>query len=167
MMEGSNATATDLQTNRGFESAWNRVQIGVEALVGLVVVAGLLGLFGDGWLARAEQPLAGTPLVLRYDRFLRVGAPSRLVVDIWAPVRDDALAVTVGADLLRKISIDATQPRAEAVDATPSGVTYRFRLGPEHAGQILFTLSPRDPGPVAASVTALGRRADFFLLIYP
>jgi hypothetical protein len=166
-MTGSDAGATELHTHHRFETHWNRVQIAVETLVGLVVLAGLLGLFGDGWLSRATRPLPGTPLVVHYDRFLRAGAPARLSVEIRDPVEQDTIEVGLGAALLERVSVDATQPRADEVDATPSGVTYRFHLGPEHKGSLLFTLSPREYGRVPATLTALGRTVDLSLLIYP
>ncbi|AWN54123.1 hypothetical protein [Methylobacterium sp. 17Sr1-1] len=167
MLSQSDDTATEIRTFPVFERRWNWFQIGVQSLIGLVIASGLAGLFGDGPLARAERAVPDTPIVLRYDRFLRAGFPSQMRIGITRPLEAEHVAIDLNADFLQHVSVDATQPRAEAVDATPAGVTYRFRLGPERRGDITLMLSPREFGPVAARVSALGRPVDVPLLIYP
>ncbi|MFE1599668.1 hypothetical protein [Methylobacterium sp. ID0610] len=166
-MSGANDAATEITTHRGFEEKWNWLQAIIQGLIGLAIAAGLAGMFGDGPLAHARQPVPGTPLVLRYERFMRAGAPARLTVVLTQPLAQDQVEVGLDADFLEHVSVDATQPRAEAVDATPAGVTYRFRLGPERQGGIAFMLSPRGYGSVDAVVSSLGGRATLHLLIYP
>lgn len=167
MMSGSEDSATDIRTFPGFERRWNGFQALVQGVVGVVIAAGLAGLFGDGPLAHAERAVPATPLVLRYDRFLRVGYPSQMRVAITRPLDDDRLAIDLGAEFLEHVSVTATQPRAEAVDATPAGVTYRFRLGPERRGDITLMLSPREYGLATATVSARGQAVALPLLIYP
>jgi hypothetical protein len=167
MLSGSDDSATDIRTYPGFERRWNVFQTVVQVLIGLTIAAGLAGLFGDGPLARAERAVPGTPLVLRYDRFLRAGYPSQMRVTIARPLDDEHVALDLSADFLEHVSVSATQPRAESVDATPAGVTYRFRLGSERRGDIAFMLAPREYGATTARVSALGRTVELPLLIYP
>ncbi|GJD63102.1 hypothetical protein [Methylobacterium frigidaeris] len=172
MLSQSDDTATEIRTFPVFERRWNWFQTGVQSAIGVVIAAGLAGLFGDGPLAHAERAVPDTPIVLRYDRFLRAGLPSQMRVAITRPLDaehldGEHLAIGLNAAFLEHVSVTATQPRAEAVDATPGGVTYRFRLGPERRGDITLMLSPREAGTVAARVSALGRPVDLPLLIYP
>ncbi len=129
MLSQSDDTATEIRTFPVFERRWNWFQTAVQSVIGLVIAAGLAGLFGDGPLAHAEQAVPDTPIVLGYDRFLRAGYPSRMRVGIARPLDAEHLAIDLNADFLERVSVTATQPPAEAADATPAGVTYRFRLG--------------------------------------
>ncbi|TGD92518.1 hypothetical protein [Methylobacterium nonmethylotrophicum] len=167
MLSGNDDSATDIRTYPVFEQRWNGFQTIVQGLIGLMIAAGLAGLFGDGPLAHVERPVPGTPVVLRYDRFLRAGFPAQMRVAITRPLDDEHVAVDLNGDFLAHVSVDATQPRAEAVDATPAGVTYRFRLGAERRGDITLMLSPRAYGATKATVSVLGRTVEAPILIYP
>ncbi|MDR7035987.1 hypothetical protein J2X36_000723 [Methylobacterium sp. BE186] len=167
MISSTEATQTQIEPNPGFERHWSRAQSVLQSLIALVVVAGLAGLFGQGWLSRMTRTFPTQPLTVTYERLLRANAPAEMKVSATQPLPGDMLRVEIGADLLDHVSINATQPRAASVDATPDGVTYTFRLGPERQGSVLFKLAPSRVGRVDGSISAQGERLSLPLFIYP
>ena len=167
MISPLDAAETELEPNNGFEARWSRVQTILQGLIGLIVVAGLIGVFGQGWLSKAAQAFPAAPLNVTYERLLRANAPAEIIVAVTRPLASEMLQIEVGSDLLDHASINATQPRATSVDATPLGVTYSFRLGPERQGSITFKLAPRRVGRVEAELSSQGDRLRLPLFIYP
>lgn len=167
MFQSTKGLETEVEANTGFESQWNRVQTVLQALIGLVVAAGLAGLFGNGWLSSTTQAFAAQPLSVTYQRLLRANAPTDLVLTVERPLAGESLTVQVGAELLAHASIGSTEPRATAVQATPRGVRYRFDLGPDHQGSVTFRLAPRKVGPVEARLAVEGDALALTLFIYP
>ncbi|WP_264048272.1 hypothetical protein [Methylobacterium flocculans] len=167
MITSADATETEIEPNTGFEAWWSRAQTILQSLVALIVVAGLAGLFGQGWLSKATGTFPNTPLAVTYERLLRANAPTEMIVAVTRPLTEDILRVELGSDLLDHASIGSTQPRAVSVDATPHGVTYTFRLGPERQGKVMFKLAPRIVGSVQAKLSAHGEDLMLPLFIYP
>ena len=104
---------------------------------------------------------------MSYERLLRANAPTEMKVEVTEPLPSETLRVDLGADLLNHASIGSTQPRAEAVDATPNGVTYTFRLGPGRQGTVIYKLAPRRVGRVEAALSSQGEQLSLPLFIYP
>jgi hypothetical protein len=167
MISSAEATETQIEANPGFESKWSHAQTVLQALIGLVVLVGLIGAFGQGWLSKVTQTFPTLPLSVTYERLLRANAPTEMKVAVTQPLPSETLRVDLGADLLDHASISSTQPRAESVDATPNGVTYTFRLGPERQGTVLFKLAPRRVGRVEAELSTQGEHLLLPLFIYP
>lgn len=167
MMTSTEATETEIEPNTGFEAWWSRAQTILQGLIALIVVAGLAGLFGQGWLSKVTQAFPSAPLEVTYERLLRANAPTEMTIAVTRPLAEETLRVELGSDLLDHASIGSTQPRAVSVDATPHGVTYTFRLGPERQGTILFKMAPRVVGPIQAKLSAQGADLTLPLFIYP
>ncbi|GEP07832.1 hypothetical protein [Methylobacterium oxalidis] len=167
MISSTDATEIQLEANPGFERRWNHVQTALQCLIALFVSAGLVGLFGQGWLARATKAFDRAPLQVHYERLLRANAPTEVRVTVASPLPSETLQIGVGSELLEHASINSTQPRAASIDATASGVTYSFRLGPDRQGAITFKLAPRRIGWIVAQLSSQGEQLDLPLLIYP
>ncbi|GJE46700.1 hypothetical protein [Methylobacterium soli] len=167
MISSAQATETQIEANTGFETQWSRAETALQGLIGLIIAAGLLGAFGNGWLSASTKAFAHEPLSVTYQHLLRANAPTDLIVDVTRALHSEKLQIDVGSDLLDHASIGATQPSAVSVDATPRGVTYTFNLGLEKQGSITFKLSPRKVGPVAAKLTVRGDQIDLPLFVYP
>ncbi len=167
MLSKTEATESDLEPNTAFEVGWYRFQVGLQILIGIIIIAGLAGAFGNGMLSRAASRFPGAPISLTYERFLRANAPADFVLKLEEPLPKECLEVAIGARLLDHVSIGSTQPRARSVDATPQGVTYTFDLTPERQGSITFRISPRKVGSLDADMTVAGARLTLPLLVYP
>ena len=143
------------------------MQIILQSLIGLIIVAGLAGLFGQGWISTVKQAFPSAPLTVDYERLLRANAPTEMTIIVSHPLASDMLQIGLGSALLDHVSVGSTQPRATSIDATPHGVNYTFQLGPERQGKVLFKLSPRIAGPLEAVLSTHGEHLKLPLFIYP
>ncbi|MGH1572094.1 hypothetical protein ACRAWG_17135 [Methylobacterium sp. P31] len=48
MISDPQSTDIEIEANQGFEAGWNRAQVALQVLIGIVVCAGIGGAFGDG-----------------------------------------------------------------------------------------------------------------------
>lgn len=167
MISDPEATDTQIEANQGFERVWSRAQTGLQGLIAIAVVAGLAGLFGDGWFSTMTRAFPSVPLSVTYERLLRANAPADLSLAINGRLPGDTLELGVGSELLDRGSIGSTQPGAADVTTTAQGVTYTIRLGPDHSGHVMMKLSVRKPGAVDMVLTANGDRLVLPLFVYP
>lgn len=90
-------------------------------VIGAVVCAGLLGVFGNGWMSTSTRHFSGMPLAVTYQRLMRANAPADLTVAITGRLPGNVLELGVGSELLDRASIGSTQPGAAAISATTKG----------------------------------------------
>lgn len=167
MVSDPEASDIEIEANPGFEVVWSRAQLVLQWVIGATVCAGLLGVFGDGWLSTATRAFPNVPLSVTYQHLLRANAPADLTLATTGHLPADTLELGVGSELLDRGSIGSTQPGAMGVSATAEGETYTFRLGPDHAGHIMLKLSVRKPGPVDMVLTANGEQLVLPLFAFP
>ena len=113
--------------------------------VALLVLAGLLGVFGDGPLARAE--VAGPTALIEFDRFTRRASDSEWKITPTAASADGKMSVMVSAAFAQSFEIkDVLPPPASArlesdrwryeFDATRlAGAPIVFHIRAQHAGR--------------------------------
>ena len=108
-----------------------------------VTIAALLGVFGDGWLSRAEAR-AGT-LTVHYARFARAHAPLDLVVE-WTPEQGET-DLWVARGYLDGFAIESVLPAFAETAADSGRVYYRFQTRtPQERLSVRFTLKPERAG---------------------
>ena len=81
---------------RALRREWRFERIG-WGVIALVLVAGSVGLFGDGRLASASASTTAGGAVVHYERVVRHGAPSEISL---------RLAPAAGADTIAIVSLD-------------------------------------------------------------
>ena len=109
MISSQKATETEFEPNPKFEFAWSRAQTLLHALIGLVILAGLLGAFGNGWLSKSNRSFTAVPLSVTYQRFMRANAPNELILTATAPLPAETIEIGIGSELLDSASISVTQ----------------------------------------------------------
>ena len=150
-----------------FESGWNRLQTAVEVSVGLIVLAGLAGLFGNGPISPRVVTFDSLPLRMSYQRILRRTSSTQIEVTATAPLAQDRLDVELPNQLATDMDVVATSPRSLAMRAEKDGIVYTFALGAEHLGRITFTIKARTPGIVRSVVKSGGAQAALDLVVLP
>ena len=157
----------DLDPSERFESGWNRLQTGVEVMVGLIVLAGLAGLLGNGPLSPRVETFGSMPLQMTYQRVLRRTAPSQIEIRTTAPLPDDQLEVELPNALATDMDVVATSPRSAAMRAERDGIVYTFALGVSRQGTITFTVKPRSAGLVRSVVKSGAAEAMLRQVVLP
>ena len=140
------------------------------AIMGLVVLAALLGLFGNGPLSSATVGSSGSPLRVEYDRFLRHQAPQRLRLHVEPGVSEsDEVRVWVSSSFLDNVQIERIEPRPERVEAGSDGQTFTFLVaGRGETPTIEIRFVPERVGRLAIRMRIPGRRGVAFTqFVYP
>jgi hypothetical protein len=112
----------DLDTDLNFQRRiWTVQRIG-WLMIGLVILATLMGAFGNGLLSRVSA--SGNGLRLEYERFGRLQQPTRLHF-LLPPSKHDA-EVSLRRDYLAAFQIDHITPEPKEVAPAGPWLTYRF-----------------------------------------
>ena len=136
---------------------WLIERIGWGVMAALVVAA-LLGLFGDGPIG---ETTAGTPDALRvdYNRLQRAAAPTEYRFAVHpALARDGRLRLRVEDRLLEEAHLRAIVPEPESATAGPGYTEFAFAVDPgsDTPVRIVFDLEPTTFGRVTGRVAAEG-----------
>jgi len=115
----------------------------VWILLGLILIAALLGFFGGGGpVASAETTTEDGNLSMQYDRFLRLESPTQLRV-VARPL-GTTLRLWVGRDYVEAIEITNIVPEPDRVEAAEDRYTFEFPLiAPESTATVFFYIEPR------------------------
>ncbi len=145
------------------EWAFQRVGWTVMAVI---VVAALLGLFGQGPLSWSSVT-AGAASV-DYERFLRYGGETDLTVRVErSAIRAGEVRVELGRDFIGNMRVESIVPEPESVEAGPDVYRYTFAVS-ESDLTARFGLKPNALGFVRGSVAVDGGPpAEFRSFIFP
>jgi hypothetical protein len=135
---------------------WRFQRAGALALGAFVVLAAL-GAFGDGLLS---STMAGSPdgrLRIDYDRFLRAGALTKLVIHA-APNgdRDGGVAIELDRAYFDALRTERITPSPARISIGPSIVTLQFAAGGGDGLTVVIDAEPRHAGVYATAIRATG-----------
>jgi hypothetical protein len=135
-----------------FQRKWWAFEKLVWTFFGVVLLLALLGVFGRGWLAKAERRSADGGLTLKYDRIQRTGTPSDLSV-IFGPnaIRNGQVRLFVSESVINKLGAQRISPQPAKSTLGDGGVVYTFEANGRPA-TVVFALEPSGPGSFAYRV---------------
>lgn len=145
---------------------WVLERVGSWLLL-LVVLLTLLGLFSKGLLSSVEASGAQGRLHVAYERFLRNGATSTLVIDVkGAP--GETLRLDLEGEMLEGGTLESIHPQP-ATGATHRGTGMRLQLRPDAQGhaRIHFSVRADGVGLYRSRVLGGGEVVDLSQFIYP
>lgn len=137
-------------------AAW-RVERASFAIILLLLVAALLGVFGDGPLSRARSE-SGSGLAVEYDRLLRASAPTRyrFLVDP-SLMAKGALTLRVDNSLVDVMELESVVPQPRSQSAGPMYTQFSFQLEPgQSRAAVLFRFRPATFGRRTGEVSVPG-----------
>ncbi len=142
MVDGEVAVGEDL----GFQRNWWRFERIIWSIFGLLLVLALLGLFGRGYLAKAERRSSDGGLDVKYDRIQRTGTPSMLSIRFGPQaIHDGKIELFVSESLVKELGAQRIIPSPLSTSVGNSGLTYTFRAT-QPPGIVEFALQPDGPG---------------------
>lgn len=145
---------------------WRTERVGLWLMLAMVLLT-LLGLFSKGPLSSRQVSSANGELKLEYERFVRNGATSTLVVDVQG--KPDALVtVTFEGELLEGATVESITP-TEQQAATYRGTGLQLQVHGDAQGRARLHLAIRADGvgPYRSAVMAAGQRLGLNQFIYP
>ena len=145
---------------------WSLQRIGWWALAAFVALA-FLGLFGGGPLSRARAGDAGDPFWVEYERFVRIGAPTRLYVH-GRSAGAAGFRIRVSRRYFEGLRIERVTPEPALIEIGSADVSMRFDS--ETPGTepltVIFDVQPLHAGRNAAELSQNGVRVGFTQFAY-
>ncbi len=139
-------------------------------VMGLVILAGLLGVFGTGLLSNAKVGKQTDPLWLEYGRFERFQSPTKLRLH-FSPNAGQAgkIRVWFKRNYLENVQLQQVTPEPESVEAQSDRFIYTFaNPKPNQPTTVTFYLEPDQIGVLSGSVgLETGSPLPFNQLVYP
>jgi hypothetical protein len=161
------AARLEIKHDLEFQRAeWRFQLIGWWGL-GAFVLAAALGVFGKGPLSHARAGEPGSALWIEYDRFVRVGMSSRIVVRAAAPPA--GLQLHLNPEFLEAYRLEQVTPEPASIDTRAAGIDLRFASTGSGTGTftIFIDVEPLGAGRQTTTVTSGdGSSARFWQLAY-
>lgn len=121
--------------------------------IGLVILLGLAGFFGDGALAHALATSADGRDTLRYDRIVRLGATHRLALVLSPRGMDSMTIVSLDRAMLDVADVQRVTPEPAETRASGDAVQYLLRRSTRgRSMKVDFLVMPESPGIRHATV---------------
>jgi hypothetical protein len=155
----------DLDKNLTFQRReWQVQRVGWWILTAFVVAAAL-GLFGKGPLSHARTGEPGSPLWIEYDRFVRVGTTSRVLIHSTAAA--GSLHLRVNREFFEANRVEHFTPEPASIHFGASEVDLRFDNQAGGAVTVILDVEPLQSGRLPASITSSnGGSASFRQFAY-
>jgi hypothetical protein len=149
------------------ERSWVVQRVG-WVVMGLLALAGLLGLLGAGLLSGAKAGEPGDPLWLEYDRFERFQSPTQLQVH-FIPKQVGQVRIWLDRDYLEQVQLQQVSPQPLRVEAAADHWVYVFRATqPNQATAVTFFFQPQHIGSLSGSIGLEAQETlDFSQFVYP
>jgi hypothetical protein len=155
----------EVDSEAGFEDRWAKAKAVIFVVLGLLILAGLAGVFGRGPLSKGEAHAGAARIT--WERFARANTPGKFEVELESPAAAQTVQVSLDRPLADGLKVNSTQPRAVTEQATANGVNYLFQLAADRRGRIAFSVEPSHMGPVRGSVDVDGMRTNLNLFVWP
>lgn len=136
------AVGEDLQ----FQRRWWRFERIAWTVLMALLLCDVLGLFGRGWLAKAEQRTPDGALTLKYERVARASTPSIMTLEFGSSaIRDGRIVVFVSDSVVKPLGAQRIAPQPAMSNVGDGGVTYAF-LASKPPATVQIALEPSFPG---------------------
>jgi len=150
-VDGSVAVGEDLE----FQRKWWRFEKAIWIFFGVLLICDLMGVFGRGYLAKAERSTPDHTLRLEFERVERAGTPSIMTLHFGEPaIREGKIRVFVSESVIKDLGAARISPQPVLSMLNEGGITYTFAAdGP---ATVEIALSPSFPGRHRFSMHVLG-----------
>lgn len=165
MPELTNLNGLDISHDMGYQRRMWKVERVAWVVIVICLIAAGVGVFGgSGPLTAGSRSSDGGGLEVRFDRFVRFGAPSSLGIQIRGG--SDNRNIAISRAWIDDYDVTAIVPQPESVTALADSYVYTFDVG--DSGVARLSLEPRQVGRHHAVVTGPGdQRVEFSQLVYP
>lgn len=145
--------------------SWRLERLGWFGLV-LLMLLTLLGVFSKGPLSTRHISSADGTLHVEYQRFLRHGAHSRLIVTARSAPSGSAV-LQFSAQLLEAFTLEGIHPEPQSSASRQGGLLLESRADAQGGVTLYLALRPEALGPVEHSISLNGQTVQFVQFIYP
>ena len=153
-----------------FEERWWRIQRFCWVILSLLLVGGVVGVFGNGPLSKSTIHPPGSEIQILYERLARRETPCNLELHLGrGALASGQVRIQLNRELVDRLQIKKITPEPIATEPLADGACFIFRTDPALDGAtILFLESPTTPGIVEGEITVEGAKpAHFRQFVYP
>jgi len=144
--------------NLDFQRKWWRFERIIWIFFAVILLCDLLGLFGRGWLAKAERSTPDNGLILKYERIERASTPSIMTLDFGpAAIQGGRIQVFVSNSIVMPLGAQRIAPQPQQSSVGNGGITYTFAATQSPAA-VQIALEPSFPGLHSFRVQVVGRQ---------
>jgi hypothetical protein len=138
-----------------------------KLLVGLIIIGATLGVFGNGYLSRAQASSQSGLLLVEYDRFARRDGPTDILIDAkGAP--HSPIGIWFSESGFQRLRIEQITPEQVTTHSSPSRTTYVFHTDDKGRARVRFDFEPRGAGKIVGQVGIDGgEQVTFWTFVYP
>jgi hypothetical protein len=144
----------ELEENLRFQQREWRVQRLGWWLLSLFVLAAALGLFGHGPLSRGRAGDRSAPIRVQYERFVRLGASSRITLQVLSPVQAAGRerVLRINREYFDRVRFERVIPEPTTVDVGPVDALLHFAAPVADTGPwtIVLEVEPLRAGRLVA-----------------
>ena len=131
--------------NLEFQRKWWKFENGVWLFFLLLLLCDVLGVFGRGWLAKAQISTADQTLALDYERVERAGTPSIMTLHFGSgAIHQGTVRVFVSESVIKRLGAQRVSPQPAKSTLAQGGIVYTFDA--EGPSVVEIALSPSFPG---------------------
>jgi hypothetical protein len=129
-----------------FQRKWWRFERIIWSFFALMIVCDLLGVFGRGWLAKAERATPDQALILHYDRVERTSTPSMMTLHFGpAAIQNGRVQVFISDSIVKGLGAERVSPEPVVSATGDDGITYQF-AATQAPADVQISLEPAKPG---------------------
>ena len=142
-----------------FQQRWWTFERVIWSVFLLILMADVLGVFGRGWLSKAEIHEADTGIDVWYERVERANTPSILSIDFQlGAIENGKVNIFVSNSIVKELGNQRIAPQPQSSTIGNDGITYVFPATGTPA-RISFSLEPSFPGVHRFVLRVPGRHA--------
>lgn len=156
--------AEDLELQR---RTWRFERAG-WVLLSVLLLAGVLGLFGTGPFSRMQEASADGAVSVDYPRFMRRQSPESIRIDLAAEAGPGSLTLSIGREWLDEVTLQSVTPEPGHVELRPDRLVYSFgRDGPAGTHAVHLRFEAHSAGIVRGEFGARGAQVPVSHVVYP
>jgi len=150
--------------NLEFQRKWWKFERAVWIVFFMILVADLLGLFGRGWLSKAQASDSAQTLTVDYERVARASTPSIMTLRFGPnAIHNGHIQLYVSDSVVKPLGAQRISPQPATSALGNDGITYTFdatqlpasaqiALEPSFPGRHSFRLQVVGGAPIEASI---------------
>ena len=142
-----------------FQRSWWRFEHAIWIFFLFILLADVLGVFGRGYLSKAELRAPDGSLFVKYERVERASTPSIMTIELGpAAVHEGKVELFVSESIIKDLGNQRISPQPAGSVLSRGGVTYTFPLTSAPA-IVEFAMQPSFPGMHAFTLQVSGSPA--------
>ena len=130
-----------------FQERWWHFERVTWTIFALILVADVLGVFGRGWLAKAELKNPASGMYVKYERVERAMTPSVFSIQFdRSAVHNGTVELYVSDSMVRDLGESRVIPQPEHSTIGDGGVLYKFPTQGRDPLMVQLEMQPSFPG---------------------